>query len=61
MKTTRDREYLYTIDKRVKTTDANGITKWQQIEVKATSLTEVSRLTGVALDDLRYVTKNILK
>lgn len=50
----KDREYLYTVDVR-----RNG--KWTREQHVATSMVEVSRILSIKLDDLHYITKEIVK
>ena len=56
----KDREYLYSFDvrgKRISEPGAPIVWQWNREQLKATSMIEVSRLTKIKLDDLRFITK----
>ena len=56
----KDREYLYTVEIRGKKLESGGY-EWHREQHKATSIVEVSRVRAVKLDDIHYITKELVK
>ncbi len=60
----KDREYIYTVavrGKKIETPGQASTWEWSQQQFTATSMVEVSRLTGRKMDDLQYITKEVIR
>jgi len=59
----RNEEYLYTIAIRIhaKKDEKDQSSQWDLKQIRATSIIEVSRELATPLDDLKYISKELLK